>query len=332
MNPMSGRLFLATGGAGFVGSHAVQALLDEGARVVVVDDLSAGHRAAVPRGAAFVQADAGDPAALDAVLAGRDWDGALHFAARTRVDESMARPLDYLLANAAGTMRLLDACVRHRVPSFVLSSTAAALDPGGGGALDEAAARAPVSAYGESKAMAERALEWAAHAHGLRTACLRYFNAAGADPALRLGEDHRPETHLIPAAIDAALGRRPPLELRGEDYPTPDGTCVRDYVHVSDLAAAHLLALRRMDSGPVVWNLGNGAGHSVRAVLDAVEDAVGRPVPRIAAPRRAGDPAALVARSARARAAGWRPRHAELRAIVETAARWRARNPGGYGG
>jgi UDP-glucose 4-epimerase len=179
--------------------------------------------------------------------------------------------------------------------------------------------------------MIERALHWAAQVHGLRSACLRYFNAAGADPAGRLGEDHRPESHLIPLVIDAALGRRPPLQVFGDDYPTPDGTCIRDYVHVSDLAEAHLLAVRRLDQGSVTWNLGNGSGHSVRQVISAVERVSGLSVPYQVAPRRAGDAAVLVASSARAQRAGWRPAHGELDDIVRSAFIWRQAHPDGYG-
>jgi len=189
----------------------------------------------------------------------------------------------------------------------------------------------PQSAYGDSKWMIERALHWADQVHGLRFACLRYFNAAGADPAGRLGEDHRPESHLIPLVIDAALGRRPPLDVYGEDYPTPDGTCIRDYVHVSDLAEAHLLAVRHLDQGSVTWNLGNGAGHSVRQVIAAVERVSGLTVPHRLASRRPGDAAVLVASSERARLAGWRPVHGDLDDIVRTAFDWRRAHPGGYG-
>jgi UDP-glucose 4-epimerase len=322
---------LVTGGAGYVGSHVVAALLDRGDTVSVLDNIRTGHRAAVPPQASFVQADLADPAAVDAVLADGPWDAVLHFAALSQVGESMRMPMRYLLDNAANGIRLIDACVRHAVPKFVLSSTAALFNVTDDAPIPEDAPIDPQSAYGDSKWMIERALRWAGQVHGLRYACLRYFNAAGADPAGRLGEDHRPESHLIPLVIDAALGRRAALEVFGDDYPTPDGTCIRDYVHVADLASAHLLAVARLDQGSVVWNLGNGAGHSVLQVIAAVERVSGRTVPYRVVPRRAGDAAVLVASSQRAQAAGWQPLLGDLDAIVRTAFDWRLAHPDGYG-
>jgi UDP-glucose 4-epimerase len=323
--------FLVFGGAGYVGSHCVAALRDRGDSVTVVDNLRTGHRAAVPPDVLFIRADLADAAAVDAVLSDGPWDAVFHFAALTQVGESMTMPLRYLIDNGANGMKLIDACVRHGVTRFVLSSTAALFNAVDEKPMDESAPIDPQSPYGDSKWMLERALMWASRVHGLRGACLRYFNAAGADPAGRLGEDHRPESHLVPLAIDAALGRRPPLSVFGNDYPTPDGACVRDYVHVTDLASAHLLALQRLDDGDVVWNLGSGAGHSVLAVLEAVERVSGLRVPYRLAPRRAGDPAVLVASSERARAAGWAPRFEALDDIVRTAFAWRAAHPDGYG-
>ncbi len=240
-------------------------------------------------------------------------------------------PMRYLLDNAANGIRLIDACVRHGVDRFVLSSTAALFNLDSDAPIPEDAPIDPQSAYGDSKWMIERALRWAYQVHGLRHACLRYFNAAGADPAGRLGEDHRPESHLIPLVIDAALRRRAALDVYGDDYPTEDGTCIRDYVHVSDLATAHLLALEALKEGPVVWNLGNGAGHSVRQVIAAVERVSGLTVPHRFVARRAGDAGVLVASSARAQQAGWRPAHGELDDIVATAFAWRQAHPNGYG-
>ncbi len=324
--------YLVTGGAGFVGSHLVLALLARGDDVVVLDDLSTGHRAAVPAGARLVVGDLANDRIVDALLADGPWDAVFHFAALSLVGESMRAPMRYLRDNAGNGIRLIDACVRHGVSRFVLSSTANIFGSATTPTLAEDAPIEPASAYGESKRMIERALLWAERVHGLRGASLRYFNAAGADPAGRLGEDHRPETHLIPLAIDAALGRGPELTLFGEDYPTPDGTCIRDYVHVHDLADAHLRVLTRLESGGVCYNLGNGAGHSVREVLAAVCDVLGRAVPVRVGPRRAGDPARLVACSDLIRAqTGWRPVFGDLHRIVEHASAWRIAHPDGYG-
>jgi UDP-glucose 4-epimerase len=327
-----GERFLVTGGAGYVGSHLVLALLDRGDTVVVLDSLRTGHRAAVPPGVRLVQADLADAGAVDAVLADGPWDAVFHFAALSLVGESMRQPYRYLAENGINGIRLIEACVRHGVRRFVLSSTANLFGTPEQVPIPETARIDPGSPYGESKWIVERALLWADRVHGLRSACLRYFNAAGADAAGRLGEDHDPETHLIPLAIDAALGRRAALDVFGNDYPTPDGTCIRDYVHVGDLAAAHLLALDRLEEGSVTWNLGNGAGHSVLDVIRATERVAGRPVPHGIAARRPGDPAVLVAGSAAAQRAGWRPRHAELDTIVRTAWTWREAHPDGYGG
>src|ERR1700712_2009546 len=292
--------FLVTGGAGYVGSHLVAALLDRGDDVTVLDNLRTGHRAAVPPGARFVAADLADGEQINEVLGAGTWDAVFHFASLSQVGESMRMPMRYLLENAANGIRLIDACVRHGVGRFVLSSTAALFNLDSDAPIPEDAPIDPQSAYGDSKWMIERALRWAGDVHGLRYACLRYFNAAGADPAGRLGEDHRPESHLVPLVIDAALGRRAALEVFGDDYKTPDGTCIRDYVHVSDLASAHLLAVEALDRGSVVWNLGNGSGHSVRQVIAAVERISGLTVPYRIVSRRSGDAAVLVASSARA--------------------------------
>jgi UDP-glucose 4-epimerase len=323
--------FLVTGGAGYVGSHMVAALLERGDAVVVFDNLRTGHRAAVLPGARLVEADLADAAAVEQVLADGPWDAVFHFASLSLVGESMRLPFRYLIENGFNGIRLIEACARHGVKRFVLSSTANLFGTPDQIPIPETARIDPGSPYGESKFMIERALFWADQVHGLRSACLRYFNAAGADPAGRLGEDHDPETHLIPLVIDAALGRRPEVTVFGTDYATPDGTCIRDYVHVADLAAAHLAAVERLDGGSVTWNLGNGAGHSVLEVIRAVERVMGRPVPHRLGERRPGDPATLVAGSARAMQAGWQPRFAALDAIVRTALAWRELHPHGYG-
>src|SRR3954453_18226544 len=322
---------LVTGGAGYVGSHLVAALVEQGITVTVLDNLQTGDRAAVPAAVRFMQADLADGAPLDDLFGAERFDAVFHFAALSQVGESMRMPMRYLMDNVANGIRLIDACVRFGVTRFVLSSTAALFNVSDNKPIPETAPIDPQSVYGDTKWMIERTLRWADQVHGLRHACLRYFNAAGADPAGRLGEDHRPESHLIPLVIDAALGRRPPLEVFGDDYPTPDGTCIRDYVHVTDLAAAHLLALRSLDEGSLVWNLGNGAGHSVWQVIAAVERVSGLTVPYRIAPRRAGDAAVLVASSRRAQEAGWKPVHAALDEIVSTAFAWRKAHPNGYG-
>jgi UDP-glucose 4-epimerase len=279
-----------------------------------------------------VVGDLADPASVDGVMAAGRFDAVFHFASLTQVGESMRMPFQYLRENAGNGIALIDACVRHGVGRFVLSSTAALFGIPQDTPINEDAPVEPGNPYGDSKWMIERALLWAGRIHGLRSACLRYFNAAGADPSGRLGEDHRPESHLIPLVIDAALGRRAALDVYGSDYPTPDGTCIRDYVHVSDLAAAHLLALRHLDHGCVTWNLGNGAGHSVMEVIRSVERVSGRTVPHRIVDRRPGDPPVLVAASDRARAAGWQPRFGALDDIVRTAFAWREAHPEGYGG
>ncbi len=328
---MSDRI-LVTGGAGYVGSHMVAMLLERGATVTVVDDLRQGHRAALPPGVELVVANIADADAMDAVLYGRAWHAVLHFAALSLVGESMAQPMRYFRENTAGALVLIEAAIRHGVPRFVLSSTANLFGEPDAVPIAESAPLRPSSPYGESKGMIERALYWAGRQHGLRYACLRYFNAAGADPKGRLGEDHDPETHLIPLVIDAALGRRDALTVFGTDYPTPDGTCIRDYVHVTDLCDAHLCALRALDDGSVTYNLGSGSGHSVREVIAAVQAVSGRSVPVVFGDRRAGDPAVLVASSELIRSqTGWTPVYGRLHDIVQTAYRWRRAHPTGYG-
>jgi UDP-glucose 4-epimerase len=323
---------LVTGGAGFVGSHAVLALADAGHTPIVLDDFSQGHLAAVPAGVPIVAASLADAAAIEAAFAVHGpFDAVMHFAALSLVGESMRAPMRYVGDNVANGARLIEACLRHGVRRFVLSSTANLFGASARVPIDEDQPIEPGSPYGESKFMLERALTWAERTHGMRFAALRYFNAAGADPAGRAGEHHDPETHLIPLVIDAALGRRPPLSVFGTDYPTPDGTCIRDYIHVTDLADAHLRALDVLGERSVTYNLGNGAGHSVREVIATAEAVLGRKVPHTLGPRRPGDPAMLVAASGRLRAeTGWSPRFAALSDIIRTASDWRLAHPQGY--
>lgn len=323
--------YLVTGGAGYVGSHTVLALLDRGDEVVILDDLSKGHRGAVPAGARLVAGRCDDRQKLAEAFALGPFDAVLHFAALSLVGDSMREPMRYMAENLSNTLAVAEAAVKNGCRKFVLSSTAALFGFPERIPIDEEQRLGPVSPYGESKLMCERALDWADRIHGLRTASLRYFNAAGADPAGRAGEDHEPETHLIPLAIDAALGRRPPLTVFGTDYPTSDGTGVRDYVHVTDLADAHLRVLPLLDHRSVRYNLGNGTGYSVRQVIETVERISGRSVPHTLGPRREGDPAVLVASSAKLRAdTGWTPRFPSLEDIVRTAWEWRVAHPQGY--
>lgn len=323
--------YLVSGGAGYVGSHVVLALLDAGHEVVVVDDLSTGHRAAVPAEATFIHANLAERKRLEEVFAAWKFDAVFHLAALSLVGESMQQPLRYCRENLANSLNLAEAAAQSGCLRFVFSSTAAVFGEPKATPISETAATSPVNPYGLSKLMIEQALAWAEGAHGLHSAALRYFNAAGADPLGRAGEDHTPETHLIPRAILATLGKAPPLHVFGTDYDTPDGTAIRDYVHVADLAAAHIAVLPRLERGSVRYNIGNGAGHSVREVITAVERVSGRRVPHENAPRRAGDPPALVATSALLRAeTGWAPKHAAIDDIVRTAWNWHAAHPQGY--
>ncbi len=324
--------YLVTGGAGYVGSHLVHALIARGDQVVVLDNLRQGHRAAVPDGVELVVAELADRKALAEVFAAWKFDAVFHFAALSLVGESMREPLRYCAENLGNSLRLAEAAVQAGCLRFVFSSTAALFGFPKSVPIAEDAEIAPASAYGESKLMVERGLEWADKVHGLRSACLRYFNAAGAMPGGAIGEDHEPETHLIPLAIRAALGSAPPLTVFGTDYPTPDGTCIRDYVHVCDLADAHIRVLDRLETGSVRYNIGNGAGYSVREVIETVERIGGRRVPHSFGPRRPGDPPVLVASNARLRAeTGWEPRYAALDDIVRTAWTWHAQHPQGFG-
>lgn len=320
---------LVTGGAGYIGSVTVELLVGTGAEVVVLDDLSLGHRAAVHPRAELVVGDLADKAAVDEVLARTRPDAVMHFAARSQVGESMREPFRYVGDNVRNGLNLIESMVEHGVMRFILSSTAALFGEPTKIPIDEQERIVPGSPYGESKHMLERILAWTETVHGMRYAALRYFNAAGASE--ERGEHHDPETHLIPLVLQVALGQRERITVFGDDYPTPDGTCVRDYIHVVDLAQAHILALEALGEGSRIYNLGNGQGFSVMQVIEAARAVTGHPVPHVLGERRAGDPAALVADSRKIRAElGWTPRFPELRDIVDTAWRWHEAHPSGY--
>jgi len=323
---------LVTGGAGYIGSHALRELREAGHQVTVLDDLSQGHRASVPPDVPMVTADLGDAAAVEEAVAGAD--AVLHFAGRLSVAESVANPFPYYSTNVAKGLVLLSVMEAAGVRRIVFSSTCATYGMPVKVPMDETHPQAPINPYGATKRAFENALADQSRSGRLRAVALRYFNAAGCHPDGSLGEDHDPEEHLIPRAIDAALGRVRGLTIHGEDYDTPDGTCIRDYVHVQDLARAHVLALEAMDRGLAfrAYNLGTGTGASVREVVRSVERVSGRAVPARVGPRRPGDPPRLVASAERAaRELGFRPEHPELDDIVETAFRWRDAHPGGYG-
>lgn len=323
---------LVTGGAGYIGSHAVKALRAAGHAVVVYDNLSAGHRAAV-RGLPFVEGDVRETARLEAALRQHGVSAVMHFAGLLSVEESVRDPARYYDHNVRGGLSVLEAMRAAGAGRLVLSSTCAVYGNPVATPIDEDHPTDPINAYGSSKLAVERALRDYGRAYGLQSIALRYFNAAGADPDGDLGEDHDPEIHLIPRALDAACGGAP-LRVFGDDYPTPDGTCQRDYVHVADIAAAHVRALDALGpgDGARVYNLGTGTPHSVRDVIRSVERVTGRRVPAEPAPRRAGDPPVLFAAAGRIeRDLGWRPAHTELDDIVATAWRWRERHPEGFG-
>jgi UDP-glucose 4-epimerase len=325
-----------TGGAGYIGGTVASLFAEKGHKVVVFDNLSHSRRALLPAGAAFIEGDLADRHAIENIFTaartqGEPFDAVLHFAALIEAGESMVRPEIYFRNNTASTLSLLEAVLACGPKRLVFSSTAAVYGEPEAIPIQEDARLAPSNPYGQSKLLVEQMLAWFNRIHGLRYASLRYFNVAGAHegPAgITRGEAHEPESHLIPLVLDVALGRRASIRIFGEDYPTPDGTCVRDYIHVSDLAEAHLLALAALDArpdseGPLVYNLGNGQGFSVREVIESARRVTGHPIPAELHPRRPGDPAVLVAGSAKAmRELGWKPRYAELDEIIRTAWIW----------
>ncbi len=327
---------LVTGGAGYIGSHAVKALRKAGRQVVVYDNFLAGHRpaaeAALGGSGTVVEGDIRDTARLTDTLKSRHIGAVMHFAASLSVGASVRDPLGYYENNVMGAVSVLRSMVTAGVTNFVFSSTAAVFGNPERTPITDDHPRRPINPYGETKLAVERALPHFERAYGIRSIALRYFNAAGADPDGELGEDHDPEEHVIPRALDAALGRGS-FQVFGDDYETPDGTCLRDYVHVTDLADAHLLALNALIAGgqSAIYNLGNGRPTSVRQVLDAVKRVTGRAVPYSRGPRRPGDPAVLYASSDRIkRELGWQPRYEDIDTIVETAWRWREAHPSGY--
>ena len=325
---------VVTGGAGYIGSHAVRALSDAGHAVAVLDDLSAGHAQSLPRGVTLVKAAIHDRAAVLRLLVEHRADAVMHFAAWLKVGESVHKPLEYFQNNVAGTLSVLEAMRDAGVKRFIFSSTCAVYGEPESVPIVETLPKQPINAYGESKLTIERVLPHLEVAHGIKWIALRYFNAAGAHPDGSIGEDHADEIHLIPLAIRAANGGTP-LKVFGEDYPTPDGTCLRDYIHVCDLAEAHSGALEALERGlpSAAYNVGTGTPHSVKAVIDTVGRVVGRPVAWQSAPRRAGDPAVLYAASDRAqRELGWRPQYSDLEVIVRHAWQWHSTHPRGYVG
>jgi UDP-glucose 4-epimerase len=332
MGEQAVRTFLIVGGAGYIGSHMVKALLDKGHGVITLDDLSTGHREAVA-GGTFVEGDLGDRILLDRILGAHAVDCVMHFAALSLVEESVRKPLAYYQNNAAKTTNLLLAMKEHGVDRFIFSSTAAIYGEPRRIPITEEEPPGPKNPYGRSKLFIEQMLQDCEAAQELRFASLRYFNAAGADPSGAIGEDHSPETHLIPIVLQAALGQREQVEIFGTDWDTPDRTCLRDYIHVNDLVEAHLLAAEHlMDGGKsVICNLGCETGYSVKEIIDLARKVTGRPINAIDAPRRAGDTARLVASSQKIRAElGWRPRFGDPEAILETAWNWHRNHPNGY--
>ena len=318
---------LVVGGAGYIGSHMVKDLLDTGYDVITLDDLSTGHRELLP-GGEFIEGGLGDTVLLDNLFSTHTISAVMHFAAFSLVGESVEKPLKYYRNNMAATAELLDSMIRHNVKRFIFSSTAAVYGEPVEIPITESHPRNPTNPYGASKIAVERMLKDCDSAYGLKYISLRYFNAAGADKSGKIGERHRNETHLIPLALEVATGRRENIKIFGANYPTPDGTCIRDYIHVSDLTGAHLLALKSLLSGgnSAVYNLGNNRGYSVREVIELARKVTGRPIPAIEADKRPGDPAILIASSDKIKKKlGWKPEYEDLETIIKTAWVWHQR-------
>jgi UDP-glucose 4-epimerase len=319
-----------TGGAGYIGSAAAEVLLEAGHSVTIYDSLVTGYRQAVPQEARFIHADLGDSNSLNTALASEKYDAVMHFAAFIEAGESMKDPGKFFKNNLANSLQLIEAAARAGVQRFVLSSTAAVY-ASSEAPLSEESAIDPANAYGFTKLAVEQALEWYRRIHGLHFAALRYFNACGALPGR--GEAHQPESHLIPLVLKVALGQRQAASINGTDYPTPDGTCIRDYIHIVDLISAHLLALEALEAHDrLVYNLGSGSGYSVRAVIETARRVTGHPIPVVESPRRPGDAPRLVALSDKIHCdLGWQPQHSDLTDMIASAWEWHRSHPQGYG-
>ncbi|MEG0774564.1 UDP-glucose 4-epimerase GalE [Clostridium sp.] len=323
---------LVCGGAGYIGSHMVAELLEQGKEVVVLDNLEKGHKESLFGGKLYV-GDLRDRKILDQVFTENKIDAVIDFAAYSLVGESMEEPLKYFNNNVYGTISLLEAMKDHGVKYIVFSSTAATYGEPETIPIMESDKTVPTNAYGESKLLVEKVLRWCDTAYGIKYTALRYFNAAGAHISGKIGEDHSPESHLIPLILQVALGKRENIKIFGEDYKTEDGTCIRDYIHVSDLASAHSLALDRLMRGEesAIYNLGNGTGFSVKEVIEVTRKVTNHPIPAVVSERRAGDPAILIASSERAvKELGWKPKYNSLETIIETAWNWHKNHPNGY--
>lgn len=324
---------LICGGAGYIGSHAVKKLVDEGLSVVVVDNLQTGHEDAITEGAKFYNGDLRDKAFLRDVFTQENIEAVMHFAADSLVGVSMKKPLQYYNNNVYGALCLLEVMDEFKVDKFIFSSTAATYGEVDVDLITEETMTNPTNTYGETKLAIEKMLHWYSQASNLRYKVFRYFNVAGATPNGIIGEDHRPETHLIPLVLQVALGQREKIMMFGDDYNTPDGTCIRDYIHVEDLVAAHFLGLKDLQNGGEsdFYNLGNGNGFSVKEIVDAVREVTNHEIPAEVAPRRAGDPARLVASSQKAKEKlGWDPQYVNVKTIIEHAWNWHQKKPNGY--
>ena len=324
---------LVLGGAGYIGSHTVYELIDAGKEVVIADNLETGHIEAVHPKAKFYQGDIRDRAFVDSVFDNEQIDGVIHFAANSLVGESMTNPLKYYDNNLCGTKVLLESMVAHGIDKIVFSSTAATYGEPERVPILETDRTEPTNCYGETKLSMEKMFKWTGLAHGLRFVSLRYFNACGAHFSGKIGEAHNPESHLIPLILQVPNGKREFISIFGDDYDTKDGTCIRDYIHVTDLAQAHILAMDYLMKGGEsnIFNLGNGVGFTVKEVIDTAREVTGHPIPAKTTPRRAGDPAQLIASSEKARSVlGWHPEHADLREIIETAWNWHKNHPNGF--